>query len=572
MQLSKITHRNETRIRVDFPYNAEVVARLKQIPDTRWSKTIKAWHIPYTKEAFEQIKKLFPEVEYVETWHATSQIKEKEVVAPIVEQRIENAKKVLHLKPNEPISPQKSEIAPEKAVIDSKQKLNEISIEFTARHIYIKIPKNEADITFIRSFKYVLWDAKNYCWSLPNYKSNYDKIRAYFSARNPKITELITTEPTEQTNSQPTFTRNDMLVINHSERSFKVYFSFNKEMVFELKKIPFAQWNEGEHYWSIPYSEKYLNELKQIAENFSLQFKYTIEQKPKIKPRPSRFDIENYRTCPAEYISKLKELRYSQNTIDTYKHMFEEFINYYPSTEIQDISDEMIVQFLRYLVNERNISGSYQNQSINSIKFYYERVRGGQRKIYTIDRPRKEKMLPEVLSEEEVAQILNATENLKHKAIFMTIYSAGLRIGEAINLKVKDIDSKRMQIRVVQAKGKKDRYTLLGNKTLEVLRKYVAEYKPKDWLFEGAKGEQYSTSSIQANLKIAVDKVGIKKRITVHTLRHSFATHLLEAGTDIRYIQSLLGHSSGKTTEIYTHITTKGFDQIKSPLDKLKIN
>ncbi|MEI8205144.1 MAG: tyrosine-type recombinase/integrase, partial [Bacteroidota bacterium] len=164
---------------------------------------------------------------------------------------------------------------------------------------------------------------------------------------------------------------------------------------------------------------------------------------------------------------------------------------------------------------------------------------GGQRKVYTIDRPRKEKILPEVLSEEEVVKILNATENLKHKAIFMTIYSAGLRIGEAINLKIKDIDSQRMQIKVVQGKGKKDRYTLLGNKTLEILRKYVAEYKPKDWLFEGAKGEQYSTSSIQANLKIAVDKVGIKKRITVHTLRHSFATHLLEAGTDIRYIQSL---------------------------------
>jgi len=197
---------------------------------------------------------------------------------------------------------------------------------------------------------------------------------------------------------------------------------------------------------------------------------------------------------------------------------------------------------------------------------------GGQRKVYTIDRPRKEKYLPEVLSQEEIVKVMNATVNLKHKAILMTIYSAGLRIGEAINLRVKDIDSKRMQIRVEQAKGKKDRYTLLSNKTLALLRKYVAEYKPKEWLFEGINGGQYSTSSIQANLKIAVDKVGIKKRVTVHTLRHSFATHLLESGTDIRYIQSLLGHSSGKTTEIYTHITTRGFDQIVSPIDNLEIN
>lgn len=197
---------------------------------------------------------------------------------------------------------------------------------------------------------------------------------------------------------------------------------------------------------------------------------------------------------------------------------------------------------------------------------------GGQRKIYTIDRPRKEKMLPEVLSEEEVVQLLNATENIKHKAILMTIYSAGLRISELINLQIKDIDSKRMQIRVEQAKGKKDRYTLLGKKTLEALRKYVSEYKPKEWLFEGRNAEKYSATSIKSILRESLVKVGIKKHITVHTLRHSFATHLLEGGTDIRYIQSLLGHSSGKTTEIYTHITTKGFDQIKSPLDKLEIN
>ena len=165
--------------------------------------------------------------------------------------------------------------------------------------------------------------------------------------------------------------------------------------------------------------------------------------------------------------------------------------------------------------------------------------------------------MPEVLNTEEITAILNATENLKHKAILMTIYSAGLRIGEAINLKIKDIDSQRMQIRVEQGKGKKDRYTLLGIKTLEILRKYVAEYKPKEWLFEGVKGENYSQKGIQAILKKSVEKVGIKKHITVHTLRHSFATHLLEAGTDLRYIQSLLGHSNSKTTEIYTHITIK---------------
>jgi site-specific recombinase XerD len=196
---------------------------------------------------------------------------------------------------------------------------------------------------------------------------------------------------------------------------------------------------------------------------------------------------------------------------------------------------------------------------------------GGQRKVYTIDRPREEKFLPEVLNTDEITAILNATENIKHKAVLMTIYSAGLRIGEAVNLKLKDIDSGRMQIRVENAKGKKDRYTLLSEKNLEVLRSYVKEFKPRVWLFEGAKGETYSQKAIQQILRKAVEKVGLKKHITVHTLRHSFATHLLEAGTDIRYIQSLLGHESSKTTEIYTHITGRGLQQIKSPLDKLDI-
>ena len=438
------------------------------------------------------------------------------------------------------------------------------------KHIFIKLPKNEADIQFIRSFKYAQWDMQHFHWTVPNYRDNIVKIKAYFGNRNPLFTELHTTVFKQNTEQQHTFGKYEMLVVNNF-RTLKVYFSYSVSLIRDIKNIPYAGWNSTGNFWTIPAMNKYIGELRLLAKRYSLEFIYKEEQKTKVKPRTSWQGMENFRECPHEYIAKLKELRYSKNTLDTYKHMFEEFINYYRETEIDDITDEMIVDFLRYLVNERNISGSYQNQSINSIKFYYERVMGGQRKIYTIDRPRKEKILPEVLSEEEVVKILNATENLKHKAILMTIYSAGLRVSELTNLRIKDIDSNRMQIRVEQAKGKKDRYTLLGDKTLEILRKYVAEYKPKEWLFEGVNGERYSTSSIQANLKIAVEKTDIKKRITVHTLRHSFATHLLEAGTDIRYIQSLLGHSSGKTTEIYTHITTKGFEQIKSPLDKLKI-
>jgi site-specific recombinase XerD len=196
---------------------------------------------------------------------------------------------------------------------------------------------------------------------------------------------------------------------------------------------------------------------------------------------------------------------------------------------------------------------------------------GGQRKFYTLQRPDKEQALPTVLSTAEITNILKAAENLKHKAILTVIYSAGLRIGEVVKLKIKDIDSERKQIRIEQGKGKKDRYTLLSAKTLELLRAYFTAYRPKEYLFEGQDGGQYSTRSIQAFFQEICRKAGIKKKVSVHTLRHSFATHLLENGTDLRYIQALLGHESTKTTEIYTHVTTKGFDQIKSPLDNLDI-
>ena len=205
----------------------------------------------------------------------------------------------------------------------------------------------------------------------------------------------------------------------------------------------------------------------------------------------------------------------------------------------------------------------------NGVKFYYERVLGGQRKIYLVERPRREKTLPEVLSEQEIVTVIRQIENIKHKAIVLLIYSAGLRLSEVVNLRIKDIDSERMNVFVQQAKGRKDRYTLLSKKVLPVLRDYFKEYKPKEWLFEGAKGRQYSVSSVQTIVKDAYAKAGIKKKVSTHTLRHSFGTHLLENGTDLRYIQSLMGHNSSKTTEIYTHITTKGFDQIQNPLDKL---
>lgn len=188
-----------------------------------------------------------------------------------------------------------------------------------------------------------------------------------------------------------------------------------------------------------------------------------------------------------------------------------------------------------------------------------------------IPRPSKEKKLPVVFSQEEVMRLLQSVKNLKHRLILMLVYSAGLRVSEIVKLKVGDIDAKRHLIHIKGAKGRKDRYTLLSDVALEELRNYWKEYKPNGWLFQGAKPDKHiSPRTVEAIFEHAVEQTRIRKKVSVHTLRHSFATHLLESGTDLRYIQELLGHKSSKTTEIYTHVSTKDLGKIKSPLDSLK--
>jgi site-specific recombinase XerD len=185
-------------------------------------------------------------------------------------------------------------------------------------------------------------------------------------------------------------------------------------------------------------------------------------------------------------------------------------------------------------------------------------------------RLKKEHKLPNVLAKEDVSKILNAVKNEKHKAILYLVYSAGLRVGEVVRLQIDDIDSKRMLIKIRQGKGRKDRYTLLSETALKQLKKYYMLYKPEKWLFPGGKDGSYITErSVEKIFENACNNAKVRAEATVHTLRHSFATHLLEGGTDLRYIQELLGHTSSKTTEIYTHVSEKKLSNIKSPLDNL---
>ena len=282
-------------------------------------------------------------------------------------------------------------------------------------------------------------------------------------------------------------------------------------------------------------------------------------------PKPQR----EY-TLPEGYLELLEQKRYSPSTIKTYRAYFSDFMEYHKGRNIDRLKVADINKYILYLVNEKKISVSQQNMRINAIKFYYEQVKGGQRQYYGgITRAKEYKSLPEVLSRNEVSHILSCLSNPKHRCMISLIYSAGLRRSELLNLTPKDIISERMLVRIM-GKGRKCRYSLLSEKLLKDLREYFKEYRPQKWLFEGEKpGEQYSASALVKVLKEAASRAGIKHRVHVHMLRHSFATHLLEQGTDLRTIQELLGHNDIKTTSIYLHVTSAHKSSIPNPLDTL---
>ncbi len=258
---------------------------------------------------------------------------------------------------------------------------------------------------------------------------------------------------------------------------------------------------------------------------------------------------------------------YSPNTQRAYLNGLQRFLEYFNKNHPEQISGDFLKNYILYLKEERHYSYSSLKHALAMLRFLYENVLE-QTVDFDFDlKIRKTYPLPEVLSVSEVKAIFAQIGNRKHKAILMTIYACGLRISEAINLRVSDIDSERMLVRIGQGKGRKDRQVILPANLLTVLRDYCHEYHPENFLFGGAEGGQYSTRSIQAIFRRAVKRAGIRKKVSVHSLRHSYATHLLDQGTDIRYIQALLGHKHLSTTQIYTHISNYNLQKIKTPFD-----
>lgn len=335
-----------------------------------------------------------------------------------------------------------------------------------------------------------------------------------------------------------------------------------KEQREAFKKINTSYYHPTQQLWSVSNTAANIALTKKIFGNLlRTETLNVVPKMPKVVIT-EKIQLELDRNYQRMVLNKL-----SPSSISSYQHALAHFLSFFEKEDYTKVTKDQVEGFIFHLITKYKISDQKQNLLISAIKYYFEKTLGMPREYYEITRPKKSQDLPNVLSVEEVRRLINHPKNIKHRAILHLIYASGLRVGEVIRLRITDIRSADGYIFVKDSKGKKDRHTVLSPYLLKLLRAYYNEHKPSYWLFEGQDGDQYSAKSIQNIFRTAVKETNGNPWSTPHTLRHSFATHLMQQGVNIRYIQSALGHASVKTTEIYTRVLGISNKTLKSPLD-----
>ena len=498
IQIYLINHRNENRIKIDTKLPFDMLTKIKQINGRKWSKTLNAWHIPYTKIAYNQLLQMFGK---------------------------QNVKSISN---ND--SPTKTDITDKKEIKEKPQGVSESS----------------------------------------------DSIKQQF----PKFI----VNATENGYERKTVVSNKLIVNQLDANTLAAYVPYFMNNWIEIvKKINGRRWNGEEKYWELPYVQDSIQQLLQINEvhfNFvisadipeSAPIIYATKKQQSKTQKPKLYDLLNDTQRLA--ITALEEMlmleRKSPRTIKSYRMHIIGLLYFYPNVKPSQITNEQLKKYMLHKITKDKIHERTQGQILNALVAFYKRLLKQEGKLENLFRPKKPQSLPNVFSKNEIVRFLNVIDNLKHKTMMILAYSSGLRRGEIINLRRKDILFDRKCIFVKKSKGKKDRYVMLAENAIDYLKKYLATYQPKYWLFEGEKGGQYGERSIQSVFINAKIKSGVNDSVTLHGLRHSFATHLVDNGVPLHVVKDLLGHESIKTTEVYLHISQHYLKEVKSPLDGLK--
>lgn len=358
-----------------------------------------------------------------------------------------------------------------------------------------------------------------------------------------------------------------------------IRFSRDEKLIGIVKGINGTRWSKTNNAWYIDRENFNLNKVYASFKGYWVDYS-AIQPAKLVKieaakgktitkiPAPTRENQE----LIGEFKKWLTHKRYSENTINLYTGMISIFAGHMSATNLTYITNRDVVDFVQGKLVAQGYSFTYQNQLVSALKLFFREIVNAPMDIEKLQRPRLEHKLPNVLSKDEIRAILQSPKNIKHKTMLSLIYACGLRRSELLNLKLPDVDSKRRLLLIRNAKGRKDRIVPISERTIRMLKEYYKLYRPKVWLFEGQEvGERYSEASLAKVLKVTLKAAGISKPVSLHWLRHSYATHLLEAGTDLRYIQELLGHKSSRTTEIYTHVSQSSLQNVKSPFDDMEI-
>ena len=356
-------------------------------------------------------------------------------------------------------------------------------------------------------------------------------------------------------------------------RRIKLTFGYDEMIIEKIKSIPGAWWSRDIRCWHLPYSDESIAEIGRLGlengihiQNFEL-----LKEEKKLRYFNRVLTGEKERAVQS-FQQYLSTKRYSPKTIQIYTDSIRTFLGYFAGKKIDEITNDDVIEFNSCFILENKFSVSYQNQIISSIKLFFSSQIRKELKTGEIERPRRGKRLPDVFSVSEIEKLLKSIRNIKHKAALALIYACGLRRNELISLRISAVNSKRKLLIIKGGKGNNDRMVPLPESIIGLLREYYRAYRPVLWLFEGqVAGTMYSETSLREAFFHEMKEAGITKKLTLHSLRHSYATHLLENGIDLRFIQVLLGHKSSKTTEIYTHVSEKAIERIKSPYENLKL-
>ncbi len=557
IRVERIWKDSQYRIAVYSKYDEDLIKSFYAIRGRRWSNSKKCWHFPDNDHSKKALGVLFP---FMECFKADPVLSCTSSLDEVTDKAV--------IKNND--------TDPVKRGQNNRAGNGAIRYSYGGGKILVKLSYNRADVEFLKRLKGTYWNRSDQHWVVRATDSHIAMLEDRFGEISEEIKSQIKRVHQHIPSSNPNHAA--LSLYEKDPKFLKVAFPLKSATINLVKSISGRRYSKNARAWLIPNDSKIIRMIIDGFSEIGITTKYKGEivskqGKERTWDRRQQHLIQHNEKSVEDILRHYTDLmigmRYSWSSVKTYVRCFKRYVEIIGVEKVKKMERSEIQDYFNDLSKE-DVALSTLNQHINAVKFYYEKILRWARAKYEVQRPRKSSSLPKVLSQGEMRRIFEQLDNLKHRTMVYLTYSGGLRLSEVCNLELSDIDFDRMQIHIRDSKHNNDRYVPLSEVIAQLLKQYIEQFKITYWLFEGQfKGEPYSPRSLQSVFKRAKEKAGIRKKATFHSLRHSYATHLLEQGTDVRLIQELLGHSDIHTTLKYTHVTQESLRRIKSPLDRL---